>query len=78
MPRGPRGRLRYYLVFLNVSPRRTEINSQPITFSFVRSANEPLSYATCCADAASDLEYSESQTHASFANHSCIAWQSGQ
>jgi hypothetical protein len=35
-------------------------------------------YATCCSDAASPSEASESQVHASWANHSCVTRQSGQ
>ncbi len=35
-------------------------------------------YVTCRSHTASHSEYSESQTHASLANHSCITWQSGQ
>ena len=35
-------------------------------------------YATCCSDTASPSEASESQIHASWANHSCVTRQSGQ
>jgi len=35
-------------------------------------------YATCCSQVALHSEHSECQTHASSANHSCIAWQNGQ
>jgi len=35
-------------------------------------------YATCCSHAPSHSEHPESQTHASWANHSCVSRQSGQ
>jgi hypothetical protein len=57
---------------------RPKCESGPLQYSKRAPANRLLCYATCCSHITSHPEQSESQTHASLANHSCVARHSGQ